>query len=102
MSAKDQATSREQKIVIKESSGLSDDEIQRMMGEAEQNAEEDVRKREEADLRNSASQLAYSAHKMLSEQGEQIPEDMKTEVQSPRPTPCSRRLRRRTRRSCAP
>ena len=53
-----------------------------MMGEAEQNAEEDVRKREEADLRNSASQLAYSAHKMLSEQGEQIPEDMKTEVQS--------------------
>ena len=82
VSAKDQATSREQKIVIKESSGLSDDEIQRMMGEAEQNAEEDVRKREEADLRNSASQLAYSAHKMLSEQGEQIPEDMKTEVQS--------------------
>ncbi len=82
VSAKDQATNREQKIVIKESSGLSDDEIQRMMREAEQNAEDDTRKREEADLRNSASQLAYSAHKMLSEQGEQIPEDMKTEVRT--------------------
>ena len=82
MSAKDQATNREQKIVIKESSGLSDDEIQRMMQEAEQNAEDDTRKREEAELRNSASQLAYSAHKMLNEQGEQIPEDLKTEVQT--------------------
>ena len=82
VSAKDQATNREQKIVIKESSGLSDDEIQRMMGEAEQNAEEDLRRREEADLRNTASQLAYSAHKMLNEQGEQIPEDLKTEVRT--------------------
>ena len=82
VSAKDQATNREQKIVIKESSGLSDDEIQRMMQEAEQNAEDDIRKREEADLRNTASQLAYSAHKMLNEQGEQIPEDLKTEVQT--------------------
>ena len=82
VSAKDQATNREQKIVIKESSGLSDDEIQRMMQEAEQNAEDDLRKREEADLRNTASQLAYSAHKMLNEQGEQIPEDLKAEVQT--------------------
>ena len=82
VSAKDQATNREQKIVIKESSGLSDDEIQRMMQEAEQNAEQDRQRREEADLRNSASQLAYGAHKMLNEQGEQIPEEMKTEVQT--------------------
>src|SRR5687768_18229196 len=59
VSAKDKATGKEQKIVIQASSGLSNDEIERMVREAEANAEEDRRRRDEIEERNRADNLAY-------------------------------------------
>ena len=81
VSAKDQATSREQKITIQASSGLSDDDIQRMVKEAEEHAEEDSRRKEEADLRNSADQLVFSAEKLLEENADKVPEELRQDVQ---------------------
>jgi molecular chaperone DnaK len=81
VSAKDQATNREQKIVIESSSGLSKEEIEQMVTDAEQHAAEDEVRKEEVDLRNSASQLGFSAKKLLDEQAEHIPEELKTEIQ---------------------
>ena len=82
VSAKDQATNREQKIVIESNSGLSKEEIEQMVTDAEQHAAEDQVRKEEVDLRNSASQLGYSAKKLLEEQAEHIPEELKTEIQT--------------------
>ena len=81
VSAKDQATSREQKITIQASSGLSDDDIQRMVKEAEEHAEEDSRRKEEAALRNSADQLVFSAEKLLEENADKVPEELRQDVQ---------------------
>ncbi len=82
VSAKDKGTGREQKIVIQASSGLAKDEVEKLVKEGESNAEDDRRKREEVELRNSADSLAYNGDKMLREQGEHVPDDLKTEVES--------------------
>lgn len=65
VSAKDQGTGKEQNITIKSSSGLSDDEIDRMVKDAEQNAEADKKRREEVELRNEADQLVFQVDKTL-------------------------------------
>ena len=81
VSAKDQATGREQKIIIQPSSGLSTEEIDQLVKDAEEHAEDDRARREEADARNSADQMSHSAEKLLEEQAEHIPEDLKQEIQ---------------------
>ncbi len=65
--AKDLGTNKEQSITIKSSSGLSDEEIQRMVKEAEENAEADAKRKEEADLRNEADQLVFTTEKTMKE-----------------------------------
>ncbi|MBI4213429.1 MAG: molecular chaperone DnaK [Chloroflexi bacterium] len=82
VSAKDKGTGREQRITITASSGLTEDEIQRMTREAEQHAEEDRRQREEIELRNAADTLAYSAEKIIRENEERLPSELKEEVQT--------------------
>jgi molecular chaperone DnaK len=72
VSAKDKATGREQKIVIKASSGLSEDEIKRMVTEAETHAEEDRKFRELVDARNQADGLVHATEKSLREMGDQV------------------------------
>ena len=67
VSAKDMGTGKEQKITIKSSTGLSDEEIERMTKEAEEHAEEDKKKKEEADLRNEVDQVIFSTNKTLEE-----------------------------------
>ncbi len=74
VSAKDKATGKEQKIVIQSSSGLSDAEIQKMVKDAEEHADDDRRRREEIELRNHADSAHYQAEKMLREQGDKMPE----------------------------
>ena len=82
VSAKDKGTGKEQKIVIQPSSGLSKDEVENMVQQAQQFAEEDQRKRSEAETRNQADNLAYSAEKLLNEQGDKVPAELKQEVES--------------------
>jgi molecular chaperone DnaK len=78
VSAKDLATGNEQKITITASSGLNEDEIEKMVKDAEAHAEEDRRKREEADVRNNADSLVYTTEKSLQDLGDQVsPEDRK-------------------------
>ncbi len=72
VSAKDLATGNQQKIEIKSSSGLSDDEIKKMMRDAEVNAEEDRKKKETVDTRNQAENLVYSTRKSLKEIGDKV------------------------------
>jgi molecular chaperone DnaK len=81
VSAKDQATARQQKIVIQASSGLNRDEVQRMVKEAETHAEDDRRRREEAELRNGADQLSFNAEKVLRENADKVPADLQQRVQ---------------------
>lgn len=73
VSAKDLATGKEQKITITASSGLTEEEIQRMIREAEMHAEEDRRRKEEIDLRNQLDSLVYSLEKIVRENREKIP-----------------------------
>jgi molecular chaperone DnaK len=80
VTARDQATNKEQKITITGSSGLSDNEVERMVKEAEEHAEEDRKRREGISLRNDAESMAFQAEKTLSEYGEQIPLEIKTEL----------------------
>ncbi|KRK34187.1 molecular chaperone DnaK [Loigolactobacillus bifermentans] len=75
VSAKDMGTQKEQKITIKSSSGLSDDEIERMQKEAEENAETDKQKKEEADLRNDVDQLLFTTDKTLKELKGKVSDD---------------------------
>ena len=82
VTAKDMATSKEQKITITASSGLSKDEVERMVREAEAHAEEDKRRRDLIEARNMADSLAYQAEKTLRELGDQVPADIKSEVDS--------------------
>ncbi len=78
VSAKDLATGNEQKITITASSGLTEEEIQRMIKDAEAHAEEDRRRREEAEVRNNADSLVYTTEKSLRELGDQVsPDDRK-------------------------
>ena len=81
VSAKDKGTGKEQRITITASSGLSQDEIEQMVSDAERFAEEDERRRQEVQTRNNAENLAYAAEKMLKDNAENIPEDLKTEVE---------------------
>jgi molecular chaperone DnaK len=80
VSATDKATSRSQQITIHASSGLSDEEIARMRREAEQNAEQDIRRREFVEARNAADNAVYSAEKRLGELGQSVPETTQSDV----------------------
>jgi molecular chaperone DnaK len=80
VTAKDQATSKEQKITITGSSGLSDNEVDRMVREAEEHADEDRKRREAISLRNDAESMVFQAEKTLSEYGDKIPVEIKTEL----------------------
>jgi molecular chaperone DnaK len=82
VSAKDQGTGKEQSMTISGGSALSKDDIDRMVRDAEQYAEEDAKRREAVETRNQADSLVYSTEKFLSENGEKLPEDVKTEVQA--------------------
>ncbi|HZS48943.1 MAG TPA: molecular chaperone DnaK [Blastocatellia bacterium] len=81
VSAKDLGTGREQKITITSSSGLSKEEIDKMMREAEANASEDQKRREAIEARNKLDSLIYSTEKTLSDFGDKLNEATKTEVQ---------------------
>lgn len=80
VSAKDQNTNKEQSMTISGGSALSKDEIDLMVKEAEAHAEEDKKRREEADLRNSAEQTVYSIEKLLKDNAEKLPEEIAKEV----------------------
>ena len=82
VSAKDKGTGTEQSMTITGGSSLPKEDIERMVREAEEHAEEDKARREKADIRNNAEQLAYSVDKLLSENDEKLPEDVKTEVKA--------------------
>jgi molecular chaperone DnaK len=73
VTATDKATGKEQKIQITASSGLSKDEVDRMMREAESHAEEDKRRKEEIETRNQADQAAYAAERMVKDAGDKLP-----------------------------
>jgi molecular chaperone DnaK len=75
VSAKDLGTGKEQKVTITTSSGLKEDQIERMMKEAEQHAEEDKKRREQVELRNEADSLVYSVEKTLKDLGDKAPAD---------------------------
>jgi len=78
--AKDLGTQKEQKITITASSGLSDEEIDKKVKEAEQHAEEDKKLKEKIELRNQADTLIYSVEKTLKESGDKISEEEKTNI----------------------
>ena len=82
VSAKDKGTSKEQSITITGGSSLSKDDIERMVREGEEHAAEDKARREAAEVRNSAEQLAYSTEKLLKDNAEKLPDDVKTEIQA--------------------
>ena len=81
VSATDKATGQEQKITIEAQSGLSDDEIDRMVREAEENRAADEERQQLAELRNEVDTLAYSVEKIINENGENIVEGEKTEAE---------------------
>jgi molecular chaperone DnaK len=80
VSAKDLGTGKEQRVTITGGSALGKDDIARMMDEAEKYAEEDARRRDEAETRNRADTLAYQTEKFVAENAEKIPDDIKSEV----------------------
>jgi len=82
VSAKDLGTGKEQKIRIESSSGLSDDEIKRMVKEAEAHAQEDKQEREKAETRNEADNLIYTTEKSLRDYGEKISEDDRKSIET--------------------
>jgi molecular chaperone DnaK len=82
VTAKDQATSREQKITITASSGLSEDEVEQMVKDAEQYAEEDKQRREAIEFRNQAEAMVYQAEQTIEQYGEQIPAETKQELET--------------------
>jgi molecular chaperone DnaK len=81
VSAKDKGTGKEQKITITASSGLSKDEVDRMMKDAEAHADEDKKRREEIETRNRADQSVYAAEKMLTDNGDKFGDADKTALQ---------------------
>ena len=82
VSAQDKGTGKEQRIVIQTSSGLSQEDIEQMMAEAQTNEETDRARRAEVETRNQADSLAYSAERLLTEHAEVLPADLKTEAES--------------------
>ena len=83
VSAKDRATSKEQSMTITSSSSLSKDKIEEMIRDAESHAEDDKRRREEAEVRNNADSLVYQTEKVLKEQGDKVTEEEKAAVEGP-------------------
>ena len=81
VSAKDKGTGAEQSMTITGGTSLSKEDIDRMVKDAEAHAEQDKARREAADTRNAAESVAYSVDKLLKENGEKLPEGVKTEVQ---------------------
>ena len=81
VSAKDMATQKEQSIKITASSGLSKEEVEQLVKEAEAHTEEDKKRRETVEVRNQADSLIYGTEKNLKEHGEKIPEEEKTTIQ---------------------
>ncbi len=82
VSAKDLGTGKEQSIAIQSSSGLSEDEVEKMAKDAEAHAEEDKRRREVVDLKNQADQLVYSTEKTLKEHGEKVSGDIRGNIEN--------------------
>ncbi len=82
VSARDKGTGKEQKITITASSGLSNEEVEKMKREAEQYASEDTKRKEEIEVRNTADSLVYTTEKTLREHGDKIPADVKQEIDS--------------------
>ncbi|MGG7466250.1 MULTISPECIES: molecular chaperone DnaK [unclassified Plantibacter] len=81
VSAKDKGTGKEQSMTITGGSSLGKEDIERMVREAEEHAADDKLRREQAEVRNNAEQLAYSIDKLIKENDDKLPEDVKTEVQ---------------------
>lgn len=82
VSAKDLGTGKQQTIEIKSSSGLGEEEIEKMKKEAESHAEEDKKKREVIDLKNQADQIIYSTEKTLKEHGDKVPADTRSNIEN--------------------
>ena len=82
VSAKDKGTGKEQTITISGGSTLSKEDIERMVRDAEEHANEDKARREAAEQRNGAEQLAYSVEKLITDNEDKLPEDVKLEVQA--------------------
>jgi len=82
VSAKDLATNKEQGMTITGGSGLSKEEIDRMMSDAEAHAEEDRKRRDEAEVRNTGETLQFQTEKFLADNGDKIPAEKKTELES--------------------
>ena len=81
MSAKDKATNKEQHITIQSSSGLTDDEVERLKQEAEEHAEEDAKKKSAIESRNAADTLCYSAEKLIEDNKELVTDDQKSKIE---------------------
>ncbi len=81
VSAKDLGTGKQQQITISGSTALNDDEVDRMVKDAEEHAEEDAKRREEVEVRNNAEALINATEQTLSELGDKVPADMKTEAE---------------------
>jgi len=81
VTARDKATGREQKVTITASSGLSKDEVERMVREAEQHAQEDRQHREEIEMRNRADSLAYQAERTLQDLGDKVSASLRSDVE---------------------
>ncbi len=82
VTAKDKASGKSQNITIEASSGLSDEEVERMRQEAEAHAQEDKRRKERIQARNNADNMAYTAEKTLKDLGDKVPADAKSEVEA--------------------
>ncbi|CAN5627345.1 molecular chaperone DnaK [soil metagenome] len=82
VTARDQATNREQKVTITASSGLTNEEIEQMVKEAEEHAGEDQTRKEAIELRNLADSMAFQATKTLEEHGEKIPSELKLDIEN--------------------
>ena len=82
VSAKDKGTGKEQSMTITGGSSLSEEDIERMVKDAEEHAAEDKKRREEAETRNQAEQLAYSTEKLIKDNDDKLSEELKTEVQA--------------------
>ncbi|WP_026120668.1 Hsp70 family protein, partial [Nocardiopsis potens] len=82
VTAKDLGTGKEQSVTISGGSAMSKDDIDRMVREAEQYAEEDRKRREEAEVRNNAESLVYQTEKVIKDNEDKIPAEVKTETET--------------------
>jgi molecular chaperone DnaK len=82
VSAKDKGTGKEQSMTITGGSSLPKEDIERMVREAEEHAAEDKKRREEQEIKNTAEQMVYQTEKLIKDNDEKLPEDVKTEVQA--------------------